>query len=292
MTDAAISRSEHACDPLSDPRVSAALATPARLFLGSAGTSYRTADLLRLRVDHALAKDALAAVVDVDHPALREVAGRWGLIDVATQARSHREYLLRPDLGRRLDADGVTRIRRTATRGADLQVVLGDGLSPEALAVSGPAVVAGLRAGAVGMGWSFATPVFVRRARVGVLNDIGVHTACRVAILLIGERPGLRTRRSLSAYLAFRPRAGDTDAERNLVCNISPHGVSVRAAVERITSLMADLVAAGASGFTVKERLGQADRAAGKPIRPGSGRTLRTGPEARPPRTEIEREAE
>jgi len=279
MTGAAITRADRAVGSLADPRVSAAQATPARLFLGSAGTSYRTGDLLRLRVDHALAKDVLAAEVDADHPALREVAGRWGLIAVATHARSHREYLLRPDLGRRLDEDGIARIQQTATHGADLQVVLGDGLSPEALAVSGPAVAAGLRAEAVGLGWSFATPVFVRRARVGVLNDIGIHTACRVAVLLIGERPGLQTHRSLSAYLAFRPKAGDTDAERNLVCNIQPDGISVRAAVERITSLMADLVAAGTSGITVKERLGRAELTAGNPVRRAPAMT---GPEVRP----------
>jgi ethanolamine ammonia-lyase small subunit len=74
-------------------------------------------------------------------------------------------------------------------------------------------------------------------------------------VLLIGERPGLRTAESLSAYMAYRPRPGDTDARRNLVCNIHEHGISPALAVQRIISLAAKMRVLGASGVAVKEDL-------------------------------------
>ncbi|SHN47941.1 ethanolamine ammonia-lyase subunit EutC [Cryptosporangium aurantiacum] len=238
---------------LASLRQHARTATPARLFLGGPGTSYPTDALLRLRLDHALAKDALRAEVGPEHPALRGIAAAHGLITVSSRATSHREYLLRPDLGRRLDDAGAATVARDAGQDTDLQLILGDGLSPEALTEHGPAVFAGLHAAATARGWSLGTPIYVHRARVGVLNDIGELTGCRVAVLLIGERPGLQTPRSLSAYMGFRPRHRHTNAERNLICNIQPDGVRVDAAVARIAGLLDDLVAAGSSGVAIKE---------------------------------------
>jgi ethanolamine ammonia-lyase small subunit len=228
-------------------------ATPARVFLTGAGTSYATHDLLRLRADHAAAKDALRAVVGPEHPALRAVADRHGLISLTTTAGSHREYLVRPDLGRRLSESSVRLLEQQGTRGADIQLILGDGLSPDALAERGPAVVDGVHSAAVARGWSLGVPIFVKHARVGILNDIGTITGCGLAILLIGERPGLQTPRSLSAYFAYAPRSGQTDADRNLVCNIHSDGLAIPDAVRRVIDLATAIRAAGISGIAVKE---------------------------------------
>jgi ethanolamine ammonia-lyase small subunit len=74
-------------------------------------------------------------------------------------------------------------------------------------------------------------------------------------VLLIGERPGLATAESLSAYLAYRPRPGDTDARRNLISNIHARGVPPQAAAPRILALADKMQQAQASGVTVKEDL-------------------------------------
>ncbi len=82
-------------------------------------------------------------------------------------------------------------------------------------------------------GWSYGRPFVVRYCRVGVINDIGDLLAPGVLVLLIGERPGLATAESLSAYMAWRPR-GQTDADRNLISNIHGRGVSADDAVQRV----------------------------------------------------------
>ena len=85
------------------------------------------------------------------------------------------------------------------------------------------------------------------------MNDIGDALDAQNLVLLIGERPGLATAESLSAYLAHMPRRGDTDAQRNLVSNIHPAGVSADEAVRRILGLIDSFMLQGRSGFLVKE---------------------------------------
>ena len=89
-----------------------------------------------------------------------------------------------------------------------------------------PALLPLLAAEADHRGWRFGRPFFIRHGRVGVLNDIGEMLDPAVVVLLIGERPGLATAESLSAYMAYRPRAGHDDARRNLISNIHARGVS------------------------------------------------------------------
>src|SRR5262249_16947989 len=73
----------------------------------------------------------------------------------------------------------------------------------------------------------------VRHCRVGVLNDVGELLDPAVVVLLIGERPGLATAESLSAYMAYRPRPGHTDARRNLTSTAHAPGVRPAAAARR-----------------------------------------------------------
>ena len=72
-------------------------------------------------------------------------------------------------------------------------------------------------------------------------------------MLLIGERPGLATAESLSAYLAYRPRPGHTDAQRNLISNIHGRGVSHAEAARRILALAEQMMRRQTSGVGVKE---------------------------------------
>jgi ethanolamine ammonia-lyase small subunit len=223
--------------------------TPARLFVGRSGPGYRTATQLGLRADHAAARDAVHESID----AARDLAWAPGLLALSSCARTKQEYLMRADLGRRLD-DSRRRIAGECPAGVDLQIVLGDGLSPAALLAQGPGLLAALTAGAAG--WSLGRVVFVRHCRVGILNDVGDLLGPEVVVLLIGERPGLMTAESLSAYLAYRPRAGDTDERRNLISNIHARGVGVDQAAPRILALAARMREARAGGVGVKEALG------------------------------------
>lgn len=193
--------------------------TTARIGVGRAGPALRTGPLNLFLADLAITKDALAREVD---PALLE---RFGLFTVNTRVTGGKEeYLLRPDLGRSLDDAARKVIAERCAKGPDVQICVGDGLSARAVEANLAKILPVLQAGCATAGLGLGTPFFIRHCRVGVLNDIGELLQPKVAILLIGERPGLGRADSLSAYLAYRPQPGHTDAERDVVCNIFDGG--------------------------------------------------------------------
>jgi ethanolamine ammonia-lyase small subunit len=227
--------------------------TPARILVGRAGGSYRTETLLALRRDHAAARDAVHAEIDLRRDFGPAFAERFGLFEAMTFADSQQTYLMRPDLGRRLTPEGRRAVAENCPAGAGLQVVIADGLSAAAVARQAPELLPPLLQEARRRGWSAGRTFFVRRGRVGVLNDIGEVLNPEVVVLLIGERPGLATAESLSAYMAYRPRPGDTDARRNLVSNIHARGVPPAEAVPRILALAEAMRRLRRSGVAVKE---------------------------------------
>ena len=246
-----------------DPVQRALARTPARVFVGRAGPGYRTATSLKLREDHAAARDAVHAELDVVQAFTAERIAGLGLFEAQTQARTKAEYLMRPDQGRKLDDASRERIAVDCPSGIDLQVVIGDGLSATAVAAQAPALLDGLWAESLSNGWRFGRPFAIRYCRVGVMNEIGELLTPEVVVLLIGERPGLATAESLSAYLAYRPRPGHTDADRNLVSNIHPRGVGPGDAIRRIIALALRFRAAGRSGVGITESLPTAGTLAG-----------------------------
>jgi ethanolamine ammonia-lyase small subunit len=229
--------------------------TPARLMEGRAGASYRTATQLRLRADHAAARDAVQAELDLSAHLGQELIARWGIFEVSTQARSKAEYLLRPDLGRSLDEAAGRALGERCAQGCDLQVAIGDGLSVKAVAAQVPGLLPMLKAGAEERGWRVGQLFAIRHCRVGVMNEIGERLNPAVVVLLVGERPGLATAESLSAYLGYRPRDGHSDAQRNLVSNIHGNGVGLAEATGRILKLVEAMLREGRSGVHLKEEL-------------------------------------
>ena len=238
--------------------------TPARLWTGRAGVSYPTRTALELRCDHAAAVDAVHAELDLMRDLGADFVKQFGLFEVSTEATTKTEYLARPDLGRRLNTEAKDLLWKRCPRGAELQVVIGDGLSATAVAAQVPALLPLLLDTAANRGWQIGQPFVVRHCRVGALNDIGEQLDPQVVVLLIGERPGLATAESLSAYLAYRPRPGNTDARRNLISNIHTAGVSHTEAAERILSLADQLRTRRRSGVDVKEVWSRAISAAGR----------------------------
>jgi ethanolamine ammonia-lyase small subunit len=227
--------------------------TPARIFLGRAGAAYRTNAWLKLRADHAFARDAVLTEVDPVHDFGAAFVTEWGLFEVATLAATKHDYLLRPDLGRALSTSAIAELRERCPSGVELQVAIADGLSALAARAQVPPLLPLLATEAERRGWRFGQSFLVRHARVGVLNDIGETLHAAVVVLLIGERPGLATAESLSAYMAFRPMAGHDDSQRNLISNIHGRGVKPEQAAERIARLAEQMIACKASGVTVKE---------------------------------------
>lgn len=231
--------------------------TPARILMGRAGAAYRTNAQLELREAHARARDAVRAEVDLLDAFGEAFIRDWELFEVHTRANGKNEYLLRPDLGRHFDEASRSKIRQRCSRDHDLQVVIGDGLSVPAISRQVPPLLPRIHTGAQERGWTIGRPFVVRHCRVGVLNEIGELLDPRVAVLLIGERPGLATAESLSAYMAYRPRNGHSDADRNLISNIHTRGLSSAEAAKRILDWAARMMEARTSGCRLKEsRLG------------------------------------
>jgi ethanolamine ammonia-lyase small subunit len=220
--------------------------------VGRAGAAYRTDTQMELLEAHAAARDAVRTELDVVGMFGEEFVRRWKLFEVCTNAKTKDEYLLRPDLGRQLDVASRVELQRRGSRECDFQIAIGDGLSVSAVAAQVPALLPLLWQRATDYGWTMGRPFVIRYCRVGVLNEIGELLRPRVCVLLIGERPGLSTAKSLSAYMAYETRASHSDANRNLISNIHERGVSAEEAAARIFKLAAEMMRAKASGYLVR----------------------------------------
>jgi len=207
-------------DPIHADGLKALMAsTPARIGVGRSGPRYRTSTWLLFEADLAVTQDALYR--DVDQVLLDDLS----LFSVQTSiTKGKEEYLLRPDLGRMLGEEARRMITERCVKKPDVQVCIGDGLSAAAIEANLRKILPVLQNGCQMAHLSWGTPFFIRYCRVGVMNDIGDLIQPDVLILLIGERPGLGRSDSMSAYMAFRPRAGHTDADRDVVCNIYDNG--------------------------------------------------------------------
>ena len=193
--------------------------TTARIGVGRAGPRYSTASLLLFQGDHAVTQDALYRDVD------QKLLDQFNLFTVQTKITGGKqEYLLRPDLGRLLNDDAKRIINEKCQKNVNIQLCVGDGLSAAAIEANLRQIFPVIKQGAQNAGLTFGTPFFIKYARVGVMNDVGELIKPDVVILLIGERPGLGRAESMSAYMGYKPKYGDTDADRDVVCNIFENG--------------------------------------------------------------------
>jgi ethanolamine ammonia-lyase small subunit len=229
--------------------------TPARILVGRIGAAYRTRTQLDLREAHAAARDAVRNELSLGDAFGTDFVKRWNLFEVSTQATSKDEYLLRPDLGRHFTDTSRAELLNRCSANNRLQIAIGDGLSVTAVSAQVPPLLTGLHEGAKARGWTVGDVFVVRHCRVGILNEIGELLTPEVAVLLLGERPGLATAESLSAYMAWRPTRSHTDANRNLISNIHARGVNPKDAVVRILNLAAKMIKVGQSGWKLREDL-------------------------------------
>ena len=192
--------------------------TTARLGVGRAGPRPRTRSLLLFQSDHGVTQDAIYGEVD------EAVKEKFGLFTVQTQVADRGEYLLRPDLGRKLCDEAKKTIAERCVKKPQVQIVIGDGLSAAAVNNNVPEIYPVIEQGLKSAGISVGTPFFIQNARVGVINDVNDVIGADMVIILLGERPGLGVADALSAYMGYKPGPGKTDAERDVVCMITYHG--------------------------------------------------------------------
>jgi len=230
----------------------AARHTTALLGIGHVGTRYATNVVLQFQAELAVAHAAVGA----------ELPDGWaeqnGFVGVRSRVASHREFLLRPDLGRRLDEPSLEKVRTTCTKGVDVQVIVADGLSAVACMQTGKALHDEVVRACTARGLQVGTPIAARFARVWLEDEIGHEVGAKVAMILLGERPGLGTGDGLSAYVVYAPKIGNTDGERNMISNIHQRGIVPADAAERLAALAQAMIAQRCSGVTLDlGRLGE-----------------------------------
>ena len=216
--------------------------TPARLASGKAGARYKTLTMLRFRADHAAAQDAVFSQVPEDY------AQKHGMVAVQTRCRDKDEYLTRPDLGRCFDEENANIIRSAVKDKPVVQVVVGDGLSSAACVANAMDCLAALRDGLKLKGMELGKTIFVRYCRVGAGDAVGDITGCQVVCMLVGERPGLVTDKSMSCYITYQPHTGVSESSRTVVSNIHAQGTPAVEAGAHIADLIETILKRKVSG--------------------------------------------
>ena len=192
--------------------------TPARLGSGKAGPRYKTLTMLRFRADHAAAQDAVFSEVDADF------AKQHDLLPTKTRCDSKDEYLTRPDLGRCFDEHNAKAIRGVIDTPPTVQIVIGDGLSSAAIEANAIDCLMALKDGLKARGIQTGKDIFVKYCRVGAGDAVGDITGCELVCVLVGERPGLVTDKSMSIYITYKPHTGVSESSRTVISNIHAQG--------------------------------------------------------------------
>ncbi|MBW2734053.1 MAG: ethanolamine ammonia-lyase subunit EutC [Deltaproteobacteria bacterium] len=216
--------------------------TTALVGIGSVGTRYATDTVLQFQAELAVAHEAVGAVLP------KGWAESKGLLPLKSRVSDHRQFLLRPDLGRRLDESSVALINEEVAKDVDVQPILADGLSAVACMGAGMELLEAFTRECQGRGLSVGTPLCAQFARVWLEDEIGELTRAKVAVILLGERPGLGTGDGLSAYLVYEPKVGKTDGDRNMMSNIHARGTPPEQAGKRLAVLVGAMLEQRRSG--------------------------------------------
>ena len=231
---------ENAAEPESFKKLK--LRTPARLGSGKAGPRYKTLTMLRFRADHAAAQDAVFSEVDT------EFAKEHDLLPTKTRCDSKEEYLTRPDLGRCFDEHNAKTIKGVIDTPPRVQIVIGDGLSSAAILANAIDCLAAIKDGLKARGIQTGKDIFVKYCRVGAGDAVGDITGCELVCVLVGERPGLVTDKSMSAYITYKPHTGVSESARTVVSNIHAQGTPAVEAGAHIAELIEKILKKKVSG--------------------------------------------
>ncbi|MFD1900063.1 ethanolamine ammonia-lyase subunit EutC [Enterococcus termitis] len=223
--------------------------TPARLGLWRSGPRYKTQSMLRFRADHAAAQDAVFSYVS------EEIIKEMNFIEVATKCQDKDEYVTRPDLGRQFDEENTEKIKAGVKPNQKVQIIVGDGLSSAAIEANIKEILPSIKQGLnmFGLDFDSESVVFIKHARVPAMDQIAELTGAEVVCYLIGERPGLVTAESMSAYIAYKPTVGMPEARRTVISNIHKGGTPAVEAGAYIAELIHKMLEYKKSGIDLKE---------------------------------------
>ncbi|MDV9763224.1 ethanolamine ammonia-lyase subunit EutC [Clostridioides difficile] len=220
--------------------------TPARLGIGRAGTRYKTETVLRFRADHAAAQDAVFSYVD------EEFIKENNMFAVETLCKDKDEYLTRPDLGRKFSPETINSIKSKFGTNQKVLILVGDGLSSAAIEANLKDCMPAIKQGLKMYGIDSSEILFVKHCRVGAMDHLGEELGCEVICMLVGERPGLVTAESMSAYIAYKPYIGMAEAKRTVISNIHKGGTTAVEAGAHIAELIKTMLDKKASGIDLK----------------------------------------
>jgi ethanolamine ammonia-lyase small subunit len=221
--------------------------TRARIGVGRAGPRLRTETLLKLRSDHAAARDAVFRDVS------RELLDSLGFPILQSRCGGRQEHITRPDLGRQLSDESREILLRQGERDRDVQVIVADGLSSRAVEANIANLFPVLQGGLGSRSISMGKPFFVRYGRVAIEDEFAERLGAKLVCILIGERPGLATAESMSAYLCYQARIGQPESRRTVVSNIHANGLPAVEAGAYLTDLIEKILQNKASGVDFKK---------------------------------------
>ncbi|SDN90451.1 Ethanolamine ammonia-lyase light chain [Psychrobacillus sp. OK028] len=224
--------------------------TPARIAVGRAGTRPKTKTWLQFRYDHAAAVDAVYGEVP------KEILDRLNFFQVNTRVLDKEEYIRRPDLGRRLSDDSKQVVLDKCKRTPKVQVVASNGLSAKALEENLEDVYLSLEQSLKNLNIEMGTTFYVDKGRVALMDEIGELLQPDIVVILIGERPGLVSAESLSAYICYKPRIGTIEADRMVVSNIHKGGIPSVEAGAYLGTLIQKILKYEASGVSLVRKEG------------------------------------
>lgn len=228
--------------------------TDARISLGRCGTSLPLHESLAFKLAHAKARDAVLQPFKMDWLARELKNSGYTTLQLTSSVADRREFLTRPDKGRRLD-DPSRALLTAQHKGGDLAIVIGDGLSPRAIHENALPFIQNFMA-LVSQTNLTTTPIcLVKNARVAVADEIAYLQGSRLVIMLIGERPGLSSPNSLGIYMTYAPKPGTTDESRNCISNIRQGGMRTKAAAQKLAYLVETALQSKTSGIQLKDRM-------------------------------------
>lgn len=217
--------------------------TTARIGVGRSGPRLNTQTMLAMRADHAKARDSVFTDV------CPELLERMGLPEMRSMCDCKDTYVTRPDLGRRLDEASAQRLRRAGVPHPDVQIFAADGLSSAAIEANLEKILPILMDGLKERGLRVGEPFYLKYGRVAAEDHVSELVGARAVCVLIGERPGLATAESMSAYIAYNAYVGMPEAKRTVVSNIHRDGLSAVEAGAYIVEVICKILEQKASGI-------------------------------------------
>ncbi len=225
--------------------------TPARIGAGRSGTRPRTQSWLQFRLDHALARDAVNSELSAEFIASMQKDRCCPVIKTLCQDRA--EFVLFPPRGKETSAAVLQQLTESCKLNTDVQIVISDGLSAKAVEANIPDLLPMLEGGLAMEGIETGTPVIVHYGRVAIADKIAYALGGRMTVNLIGERPGLSSSMSLSAYLTYNPGPHTISSDRTVVSNIHTGGTPAVEAGAYLVQLCKRILELKVSGVKLQQ---------------------------------------